>query len=82
MSTERDTESVSSTDKQTEKQAFITVCRDCDYVDAIRADSIEDLDQSGDDPALRHYLKTDHTVGSVPAEELDTDALTEMVFDV
>lgn len=53
------------------QDARLTVCRDCGFVEATLAGSLEDTASTEDDPGFVHYQNTGHNVASFePANKL------------
>ena len=69
-----------SVEQKKETTGFLCVCKECDWTDAFDAVSAGVAMMNGDDPAEQHYHETDHACASVPASELDHEALREMIF--
>ena len=67
-------------EQKKETKGFLCVCKECDWTDAFDATSEEDIAMNETDPAQAHYLETDHSCVTVPASELDVEALREMIF--
>jgi hypothetical protein len=63
------------------REPFITVCRDCDFVDVVRSESQQALAMEEDtrDPARVHYMETGHTVASVGADSIRASKIRDDV---
>jgi hypothetical protein len=80
--TKTDTDDESHEEAQhDDRQPFFAVCRDCEFVDAVRADGKEAIamEDGVTDPARVHYEKTGHTVTTQAADgiadKIDREAL-------
>lgn len=47
-----------------DKDARLTICRDCGFVEATVVDDFEATASTAEDPGFTHYRETDHNVGS------------------